>query len=151
MSHTYTCLMAHFIFSTKDRRRFIDDDLALRLHPYLGGIAGDLDCKALAIGGVADHVHLLISYPAKLAVSNLVRDLKANSSKWIHDTFPHRESFAWQPGYAAFSVSMSVKPTVCDYIGHQVEHHQRQTLYEEIAALLAKHGGVMEEFDWWKE
>jgi putative transposase len=151
MSHTYTCLMAHLIFSTKDRRRFIDDELALRLHPYLGGIARDQECTALAIGGVEDHVHLLISYPAKLAVANLVRDLKANSSKWIHDTFSHRESFAWQPGYAAFSVSMSVKPAVCDYIGNQVEHHQRQSLYEEVAALLAKHGGVMEEFDWWKE
>lgn len=148
MSHTFTCLMAHLVFSTKDRRRFIDDELALRLHPYLGGIARDLECTALAIGGVEDHVHMLVAYPAKLAIADLLRELKASSSKWIHEQFPRRQAFAWQPGYGAFSVSMSVKPAVSDYIGRQVEHHRQLSLYEELSVLLAKHGGVIEEFDW---
>jgi putative transposase len=103
---------------------------------------------ALAVSGVEDHIHMLISYPAKIAIADLLRDLKANSSKWVHETFEGRDNFAWQPGYAAFSVSMSVKPAVISYIDTQEEHHRRLTLQEEIAILLEKHGGSVEEFDW---
>lgn len=148
MSHTFSCLLAHVIFSTKDRKRFIDRELAARLHPYLGGIARDLECVALAVGGVEDHIHLLISYPAKIAVADLMRDLKANSSKWIHESFDRHDNFAWQPGYAAFSVSISVKPNVITYINNQEDHHKRLTLQEEIAILLEKHGGTVADFDW---
>jgi REP element-mobilizing transposase RayT len=147
MSHTYTCLLAHVVFSTKDRQRFIDAELALRLHPYLGGICRDLKCPALAVGGVEDHVHMLISYPPTMALANLLRDIKANSSKWIHETF-EREEFAWQPGYGGFSVSKSAEPTVEKYIFNQVEHHQQMTLQEEFAILIERHGGRIEDFDW---
>jgi putative transposase len=148
MSHTFTCLLVHVIFSTKDRRRFIDAELAARLHPYLGGICRDLECKGLAIGGVEDHVHMLISYPAKYSISDLMREIKANSSKWVHETFSERQAFAWQPGYAAFSVSKSVEPAVIEYIDTQEENHRKLTLQEEMAIFLERHGGVIEEFDW---
>jgi REP element-mobilizing transposase RayT len=147
MSHTYTSLLVHVVFSTKDRQPFIDDVLAGRLHAYLGGIAAGLECKALAVGGVDDHVHLLVSYPAKVAVADLLRELKANSSKWVHDEFPGKRAFAWQPGYAAFSVSRSVSDAIIEYIQNQRAHHARRTFREELAILIEKHGGSIDELE----
>jgi putative transposase len=147
MSHTFASLLVHVVFSTKDRQRFIDDVLQGRLHAYLGGIAEGLQCKALAVGGVEDHVHLLISYPPKLAVADLLRELKANSSKWVHEEFSGLDAFAWQPGYAAFSVSRSVADAIIDYIRNQKKHHQRRTLREEVALLLEKHGSSIDELE----
>jgi hypothetical protein len=83
-----------------------------------------------------------------MSISGLMRDLKANSSKWVHGTFSDRESFTWQPGYAAFSVSKSNEPAVTEYIHTQEKHHRKRTLQEEIALFLERHEGVIEEFDW---
>ncbi|WP_425618615.1 IS200/IS605 family transposase [Anatilimnocola sp. NA78] len=148
MSHTYTSLLVHVVFSTKDRKQFIDDVLEGRLHAYLGGIADGVKCKALAIGGMADHVHLLISYPPTLAVAVLLRELKANSSKWVHEEFGEKRSFAWQPGYAAFSVSRSVTDAIIEYIRNQKEHHRRRSFREELELLVEKHGGSLDELEW---
>lgn len=140
MPHSYTSLLTHLVFSTKDRLPDIDADLAGRLHPYLGGIVRELDGKALAIGGAADHVHLLVSLPPTVAVSDALRDIKANSSRWGHETWPARLAFGWQTGYAAFSVSPSNREAVERYIADQQKHHRKFTFQEEFIALLEKHG-----------
>ncbi len=139
MSHTYTNLLYHVVFSTKERRPFIDAELKPRLHGYLGGIATDIDCIPLQIGGVADHVHLLLKFPAKLSVSEVMRVLKSNSSGWVHSQFVHLKKFAWQEGYGAFTVSPSKKAAVENYIANQEEHHRRRSFQEEFLAILERH------------
>jgi putative transposase len=107
MAHTFTHLLTHIVFSTKDRRPFLDTELKSRLLPYLGGIIRELDGKALIINGPADHVHILASLAAKHSLSDLMRELKADSSGWVHKNYPNHSEFAWQIGYGAFSVSHS--------------------------------------------
>src|SRR3954470_14184448 len=107
MSHTYTNLITHFIFSTKDRAPEIQTDLHERLLPYMGGIIGELKGVPLAINAMPDHVHLLISLAADVAPAEMMRVVKTNSSRWVHEHFPEYKAFAWQKGYAAFSVSES--------------------------------------------
>ena len=118
----------------------LSPDLRDRLWPYLGGIARENKIKALAIGGAADHVHILISLPATLSMSKAIQLLKGNSSKWIRETFPKMHSFAWQEGYGAFSVGISGVDATVAYIRKQLEHHRRHTFHEEFATMLRKHG-----------
>lgn len=139
MAHTYSHLLAHIIFSTKDRHPWITDDLLPELHAYLGGIVSQESCVALAIGGVADHVHLLVRYPPRLAVSDFVRTIKSNSTGWIHETRPLK-LFQWQTGYSAFSVSESNREQVVTYIEQQASHHRVRTFQEELIELLQRHG-----------
>jgi putative transposase len=114
MSHMYTSLLSHCIFSTKDRAPEIDEELRPQLFAYMGGIARSIDCAALLINGVADHVHLLLSLPATLSMADAMRLIKTNSSKWVHEQWPARSGFAWQSGYGAFSVSLhGLFPTAC--------------------------------------
>ena len=96
--------------------------------------------KALAIGGAADHVHILISLPATLSVAKAIQLLKGNSSKWIRETFPKMRSFAWQEGYGTFSVGISGVDATVTYIREQSEHHRRRTFREEFATMLRRHG-----------
>ena len=140
MSHSFACLLTHAVFSTKDRAPLIGGECRERLWPYLGGIAREIGGKALIVGGTADHAHLLLSLPPTLCAADAMRDLKANSSKWIHETWPDRRDFAWQVGYAIFSVSESSREAVARYIAEQETHHQKMTFQEEFVALLKKHG-----------
>lgn len=114
-------------------------ELRTRLFPYMGGIIRELGGAALLINGVADHVHILASLPPTAAPSDLVGKLKANSSKWVHENFPEHRLFAWQLGYSAFSVSMSQKQGVLDYIAGQEEHHRKVSFQEELISFLKKH------------
>lgn len=139
MGHTYTDLLAHVIFSTKDRTPSLDAELKVRLFPYMGGILRELGATSLLINGPSDHVHLLIVTPAKVALSGLVGKVKANSSGWVHREFPERRAFAWQTGYAAFSVSHSQKEIVVNYIANQEEHHRNVSFKEELVMFLKKH------------
>jgi putative transposase len=127
------------VFSTKERRRLITPALQERLWPFLGGIARQNDMKALAVGGVEDHVHLLLSLPATVAIAKAMQLIKGGSSKWIHETFPDQRLFAWQEKYGAFSVSVSQLDTVINYIENQREHHRTKTFKEEFLELLKKH------------
>ena len=140
MAHTFTNLLTHVIFSTKDRAPYLEPDVKNRLFAYMGGIVRELDARALLINGPADHVHILASLPGKLAPAELIGKVKANSSGWIHKEFPRRRAFAWQVGYAAFSVSRSQRQTVLDYIANQEEHHRHETFQEEFRRLLRKYG-----------
>src|SRR4051794_15610568 len=138
MSHSYLGVFVHYVFSTKHRQPWIDPSLEERLWPYVGGIARSNNMKALAIGGVSDHLHGLISLPSTISVADGVRLLKAGSSKWIHDEFSAYAEFNWQDGYGAFSVSPSEIDSVIAYIKNQKEHHRRKSFKEEFLEFLDK-------------
>jgi REP element-mobilizing transposase RayT len=140
MGHTYSRLLTHVVFSTKNRVPSIDKPTGPRLFAYMGGIVRELSGTALIVNGLSDHVHLLVCLPPTLAISDFNRVLKTNSSKWFHDEFPVNRDFGWQTGYGAFSVSESNIPTVQKYIANQEEHHQSMTFQEEFLALLKRHG-----------
>ena len=140
MASTLTNLLYHIVFSTKDRTRLIGPDLKPELHAYLGGLTRELKGKALAFNGMEEHVHLLVSLPPTISISDALRFIKANSCKWVHEKWPQRSGFAWQLGYGAFSVSKSNLPEVVDYIRHQEQHHHKFNYQEEFLGLLRKHG-----------
>ena len=139
MSNTYTSLNYHIVFSTKKREPWLVPDIRERLWPYLGGIARENGMKALEIGGVADHVHLLLSIPASMALSKAVQLIKGGSSHWMKETFPKVTGFAWQDGYGAFTVSQSQLDAVREYIRNQEEHHRTKSFAEEYRAFLERH------------
>lgn len=139
MANTYTALTCHVVFSTKGREPWLTETVRERLWPYVGGIARENGMKALEIGGVCDHAHLLISIPASLAVSKAVQLIKGGSSHWLQSNVPNMAAFAWQDGYGAFSVSASQCEMVREYIRHQSEHHRATTFQEEYRAFLQRH------------
>ncbi len=138
--HSFNSVLIHCVWSTKKREPSLNADLRGRLWPYLGGIAREKKMKAMAIGGTADHVHMLISLPPTLSVAKAVQLLKGNSSKWIHETFSRTRSFEWQEGYGAFSISVSGIDATVSYIRNQTEHHRARSFREEFATMLGKHG-----------
>jgi REP element-mobilizing transposase RayT len=147
MPHTFTSLLAHVVFSTKDRAPLISPDMQLQLHAYMGGILRELKATSLIVNGVDDHVHLLVGLPATASVSDTLRTLKTNSSRWAHETY--RKPFAWQSGYGAFSVSQSNIEAVRQYIARQEEHHRRMSFKEEFISLLRKHDIKFDELLIW--
>ena len=137
---SYTNLNYHIVFATKERRPFLTDDLHTRLAEYIGGVVRSLKGKLVESGGQDDHIHLAVSASPQTAPADLLRNIKANSSRWIHETFTDQRRFGWQDGYAAFSVSHSAMPDVIRYIQRQAEHHSRMTFDQELKALLERHG-----------
>jgi REP element-mobilizing transposase RayT len=140
MSHSYTSALFHCVFSTKERRKTITEDLQDRLWQYMGGIARENKMRALTIGGVEDHVHLLLSIPSTLSVAKAMQLIKGASSKWVHETFPEHREFEWQEGYGAFSIGVAQVPDTKRYIENQREHHRTRTFQEEFIAFLERHG-----------
>jgi len=138
VANTYSALNVHVVFCTQDRQPSIIQEFEERLWEYLGGIAIQNGMKALSIGGVPDHVHILISMPTSISVAKAVQLIKGGSSKWIHDNFPKQRTFAWQPGYAAFSVSTSLIQENVAYIRNQKKHHRKRTFQEEYISFLKK-------------
>lgn len=139
MSHTFVNALFHCVFSTQQRRPLITPALQERLWPLMGGIARANGMKALVIGGVEDHVHLLLSLSATVPLAKAIQLIKGAWSKWVHDTFPEHRLFAWQEGYGAFSVGMSQVDATSTYIRTQPEHHRRTTFQEEFRSFLRKH------------
>lgn len=135
MSHTYSKLLTHIAFSTKDRAPLITPEMQPALHAYMGGIVRDLGGVALEIGGMPDHVHLLLLTPPKLAISDLMREVKAGSSRWVSAEYSMK--FAWQTGFGAFSNSQKEVPFVQAYIQNQAEHHRQKSFQEELLGFLA--------------
>lgn len=138
--HSFVSCLVHCVFSTKERRKLITSDLQERLYPYLGGIARENKMKALSIGGVEDHVHVLLSIPSTLSIAKSVQLLKGNSSKWIHETFANQRLFEWQEGYGAFSIAVSGIEDTVRYIQTQKEHHRRHSFKDELIVFLERHG-----------
>ena len=139
MANTFTSLHYHVIFSTKNREARIHQDIEQRVWSYLGGIARENDMRTLLIGGIENHVHLLLGIPASLSVSQALQLIKGGSSGWMKETFPGLSGFAWQDGYAAFTVSKSQIPDVDEYIRNQREHHRLKSFEEEYRVFLDKH------------
>jgi putative transposase len=140
MANTYTALHYQFVFSTKNRQPWIAPQIEERIWKFLGGIARKNGMHPHKTGGIDDHIHILLGAPPTLAPSKIAQLIKGGSSAWIHDTFPHLADFAWQDGYAAFTVSKSAIPDVTAYIANQREHHRKMTFQDEYVALLDRHG-----------
>ena len=149
MPHTFTSLLFHVVFSTKDRIQQISPDLAARLFPYMGGIVRERNGVPFIINGPSDHVHMLVSVPATDSVAELLRVLKTNSSRWVHEQFPSHHDFAWQAGYGAFTVSQSCREAVQTYIESQQEHHRKASFHQEFISLLKRHGLAYDEQELW--
>lgn len=140
MPQSLSAVYIHLIFSTKFREPLITAELAPRLFAYLGGIARECSAAPILVNGMDDHVHLLLTLPTAMSIADLVRTLKSNSSKWVHELGAEHAGFGWQSGYAAFSVSRSNVDAVRAYIADQQEHHRRATFAEEYLGFLRRHG-----------
>ena len=149
MPHSFASLLIHVIFSTKNRIPDLSPELAQRLFPYMGGIVRERKGVPLIINGPADHVHLLVSLPATESVAELLRVVKTNSSRWVHEQFPDKKRFSWQAGYAAFTVSGSRVDDVRSYIAAQQEHHRRVSFQDEFLTFLRKSGIAYDARDLW--
>jgi REP element-mobilizing transposase RayT len=137
MSHSYSQNVIHVVFSTKDRQKTIAPNFQLKLWAYAVGICKNDGIFLLGVGGIEDHLHLLIQLPPTLALAKAINSIKSNSSRWANQ---EGQRLAWQQGYGAFSVSYSLVATVLQYINKQKEHHKKMTFQEEFLALLKKHG-----------
>lgn len=145
MSGTYSQILLHVIFSTKNRTALIKPVFQSRLYEYMGGIVRQERGTLYAIGGMPDHVHLLLRWRTDQAIADLMRTVKARSSRWMHKTFADMDKFAWQEGYGVFSVSKSIESDVKRYIDNQAEHHKKHDFKGELLALLRAHNVDFEE------
>jgi len=136
MGSTFFSLHYHIVFSTKERRPFIRAEWRPRLHSYLGGIVRGMNGVAEIVGGVEDHVHFLASLRPAHCMADVMRDLKKDSTNWAKENF--NRSFAWQEGYAAFTVSPSATDAVRHYIANQEAHHDKHSFVDELKELLGK-------------
>ena len=140
MSQSLAKVLLHVIYSTKDRDPFLaDQEVRRNMHSYLATVFKEYDSPALLIGGVADHVHILCLLSRTHSISEVIREAKRNSSKWIKTQGNRLEKFRWQSGYGAFSVSQSQAAQVKAYISTQERHHQRRSFQDEYRDFLKKY------------
>ena len=137
MAHTYPNVLVHCVFSTKERRSTIPNDLLPGLLAYMNGIGANIRVPVIAAGGIANHLHLLVALPATITLAKAMQTFKANSSRWMGE---HGIDFAWQDGYGAFSVSASNREAVRHYIEHQADHHRKRSFEDEFVVLLKRSG-----------
>jgi putative transposase len=147
MPSSHVASYFHLVFSTKDRRRLILPEWEERLYSYMGGIINGMEAIPLKIGGIEDHVHSLVRLKSKHRLDYFLRDLKADSSEFVHKEIT--KMFEWQKGYGAFSVSPTAVEDVRRYIENQREHHRREDFKTEYVALLTKAGVEFEERFLW--
>ncbi len=136
MGGTYTRILFHVVFSTKERRPWPAEAMRPRLYSYMAGTIRGEKGTPYQIGGTADHVHLFLRWRADANVSDLLRDIKRNSSRWIHETYPDMRDFYWQEGFGAFSVSSSLAEKVTHYVANQEEHHRKRSFKEKFIGML---------------
>lgn len=137
MPSTYLSLHYHIVFGTKNREPLIDAEWRSRLHDYLGGTIRGLGGFPEGVGGVADHVHLLVSLKATHCLADVMREMKKRSSAWVHQEIG-LASFAWQEGYGTFSISATSREAVREYIANQAVHHRITSFREEMIVMLNK-------------
>jgi putative transposase len=140
MRHTYNSIHVHCVFSGNGRRAWFNDTVRQRLYEYLSATARQIGVHLVRAGGTPDHVHLLMRLPASISVSTAIQKLKANSSRWLRNTFRETRLFSWQEGYGAFSVGASQIPDTVAYIDSQLKHHARIDYAAELRAFLVRHG-----------
>jgi len=153
MSQSLSQLWIHIIFSTKDRFPYLNDEtIRQSMHEYLNEAANKLACKTMVVGGVEDHVHILLSLNKQTSLSKLIEKLKTSSSQWIKrlETSDYLlEKFYWQNGYGAFSVSQSNVDVVASYIKNQQRHHQKFNFQDELRKILRHHQVAYDERYLW--
>jgi len=151
MPQTLSCVYIHIVFSTKNRVGFLQDkELRTKTHAYLAGISGQQDCHALRVGGVADHVHLLVRMGRETTQSNLLHEIKRSSSVWIKKQSSHLDDFSWQKGSGLFSVSPGNVKKVCSYINKQEAHHQTTSFQDELRDFFKRSGMEWDERYVWE-
>ena len=138
MANTYSQITIHIVFAVKYRENLLKTKHKEELYKYISGIIKNKNQKLLAINGAFDHVHILIGMSPSIALSDLVRDIKNNSSKFINDKKWILGKFQWQEGYGAFSYSRSQRPEIINYINNQEEHHKKASFREEYLNILKK-------------
>ncbi len=139
MAQSLTKNLVHLVFSTKNRACLIHDDLRADLHAYIATVLKNMECPALIINSVEDHVHILFILHRTVALSSAVGELKSSSSKWLKTQSDQLAAFAWQAGFGAFSVSESNVAAVRQYIENQKEHHRKISFQDELRLFLSKH------------
>ena len=139
MAGKYLSLLVHFIWSTKNREPWIERAMREDMYAYIGGTMRKKKATLLAAGGMFDHIHLYASLPSIISIADFVNAVKANSSRWVHDSFRDLRTFAWQEGYGAFSVSKSDEQPVIRYVQDQEKHHAKRTFKEEFISMLEQH------------
>ena len=149
MPQSLSLLLVHIIFSTKDRKPWLNDVIRPELHAYMASVAGTGENFCFRVGGVEDHVHVAVLLARNATVVKLVEALKVSSSKWIKIKGPEFASFRWQRGYAAFSVGPTDRQALLEYIDAQATHHRRRDYQAEMRALFTRYGGAFDEgFVW---
>jgi len=139
MPQSLAKIYIHAVFSTKNRQPILADPWREELFQVLGGIANNLGCQSMIVGGMPDHVHVLFVLGRTLALADALRTIKSNSSAWVNESRKVATPFHWQDGYAAFSVSQSNVETVCEYIRRQPEHHAKQSFADELKEWLRRY------------
>lgn len=139
MPQSLSRLLTHLVFSTKHRTPCLTPDIQQELHPYLAGVLDNIQCPALRVGGVEDHVHLFFGLSRTMSISEVVEKVKTSSSKWLKTKSPALGEFNWQQGYGAFSVSQSDAEAVIAYVCDQAKHHQKMTFQDEYRKLLERY------------
>lgn len=139
MSQSLCKLYLHIIFHVKNTSPTVENEHLERLHSYLGGLVNTTGCQVICVGGTENHVHVLVMFSKTETVAHVVEEIKRNSSRWIKTVSPKYEKFAWQSGYAAFSVSQSQVDTVIAYIRNQAEHHKKHSFKDEYLDFLRLH------------
>jgi putative transposase len=150
MATTFTSILLHCIFSTKNRAALILPEIETQLYRYIGGIAANHGCRQLCAGGTANHVHMLVSMSKNVTIVELMEDVKKDSSKWIKTQGQRFADFYWQEGYAALSIGESVVATLRSYIADQKKHHQQTSFEEELLRFLQKYGIPYDERYIWR-
>ncbi|HMP84356.1 MAG TPA: transposase [Verrucomicrobiota bacterium] len=143
MPQSLANILIHAIWSVKERRPLIADNVRAGLHGYMAGILKNIESPALVINSVADHVHVLCQLSKNLAACKLIEEVKKSSSKWMKEQGVLE--FAWQNGYGLFSVSQSNVPAVRRYIEGQPEHHKKRDFKSEFRAFCKRHGVTIDE------
>jgi REP element-mobilizing transposase RayT len=145
MPQSLDSVLLHLVFSTKNRAAYLDENIRPQVYAYLARTCREVGCECERIGGVEDHVHLAVRLARTLSIAALVEALKTSSSKWLKTKSPHLSGFAWQKGYAVFSVGPTDAGALVAYIDGQAEHHRRVTFQEEYRTLLEEHGVSFDE------
>ena len=149
MPQSLSLVIVHLIFSTKDRRPFLDDSIQASIHAYLATVARNTGCECYRVGGLDDHVHLAIRMSRTISVADLVEKVKTASSKWAKSQSADLRDFSWQRGYGCFSVGPQDLNALVDYIDHQHAHHKTRTFQEEFRMFLEKYGVEYDEAYVW--
>ena len=140
MPQSLSLVVVHLVFSTKDRAPFIEPSVIASAHAYLAEVARNAGCECYRVGGVADHVHVLIRLSRTITLADLVEELKTSSSRWLKALSPTLQAFAWQRGYGAFSVGPRQMKATIAYIDNQEAHHRTESFQDEFRMLLTRHG-----------